>query len=251
MAEQKKVPLVEFREVVKTFNEKLVLDGISFAVEEGKTLCIIGGSGTGKSVTLKLLMGLMPFDSGEIFYRGQPLSEMSEVDLNHIRGDIGMVFQGSALFDSLSVYDNVAYPLVDREDLDEAAIDPIVMKRLELVGLKDSAELFPSDLSGGMQKRVGFARAIAKDPHVILYDEPTAGLDPTNVNRIDGLIRTFQEVMQVTSIVVTHNMPSVNEIADRVALLYNKKLAFSGTLEEFRGSRDPVVVQFIEGKIGE
>lgn len=247
----KKPPVVEFRDVVKAFDDKLVLDGINFKVEEGETLCIIGGSGTGKSVTLKLLMGLMPFDAGEIYYRGRAISEMSEVDLNKIRSDIGMVFQGSALFDSLAVYDNIAYPLADREDLSEETIEDIVMKKLQLVGLEDAAQLFPADLSGGMQKRVGFARAIATDPHVILYDEPTAGLDPTNVNRIDGLIRRFQEVMKVTSIVVTHNMVSVGEVADCVALLFNKKLAFCGTLEEFHASRDPVVNQFIAGRIGD
>jgi len=245
------VPVIEFRNVVKSFGPKLILDGISFRVFEGETLCVIGGSGTGKSVTLKLLMGLIPFDSGEIFFRGRPISEMDEDQLNDIRVQIGMVFQAAALFDSLSVYENIAYPLVEQFHVDESKIEETVKEKLALVGLPEAIDLMPSNLSGGMLKRVGLARAIATGAKVVLYDEPTAGLDPTNVNRIDDLILKIQKDLNVTSIVVTHHMPSVYNIANRVALLFNKKMIFEGGIEEFKTSRDPNVVKFIEGRIGE
>lgn len=244
-------PIIEFREVCKSFGDKSILEGLSFSVFEGETLCIIGGSGTGKSVTLKLLLGLIPADQGEIYYKGKAVSEMTEKQMNQMRTEVGMVFQGSALFDSLSVYENVAYPLEERFHMREEEIEQIVFQKLDLVGLRDAAENYPADLSGGMKKRVGLARAIATNPHAILYDEPTAGLDPTNVNRIDHLILHLQDVMNVTSVVVTHHMPSVDVVADRVALLFNKKLAFCGTLDEFKNSQEAVVREFVEGRIGE
>jgi phospholipid/cholesterol/gamma-HCH transport system ATP-binding protein len=246
-----KAPIIEFRDVVKSFGSKVILDGISFKVFEGETLCVVGGSGTGKSVTLKLLLGLMPFDSGEIFFKGQPISELDEDKLNEIRVQVGMVFQGSALFDSMNVFDNVAYPLMEQFHLEDEKLEDIILKKLEMVGLKDAAELMPSSLSGGMLKRVGLARAIATDAKVILYDEPTAGLDPTNVNRIDELILKCQSEFKVTSIVVTHHMDSVYRIANRVALLLNKKMIFEGPVADFKTSRDSNVVKFVEGRIGD
>jgi phospholipid/cholesterol/gamma-HCH transport system ATP-binding protein len=176
---------------------------------------------------------------------------MTEKEINHLRTEIGMVFQGSALFDSLSVYDNVAYPLEERFHMKEDEIEKVVLEKLALVGLQDSVDLFPADLSGGMKKRIGLARAIATNPHAILYDEPTAGLDPTNVNRIDKLIQELKMMMKATSVVVTHHMESVYRIADRVALLYEKKLAFSGTLTEFKSTENPLVHEFVEGTLGE
>lgn len=244
-------PLVEFKNVVKSFGDKTILDGVSFAVHEGETLCVIGGSGTGKSVTLKLLLGLVPYDGGEILYRGQALTQMREEELNKMRQRMGMLFQGGALFDSLSVFENVAYPLEERGERDEQKIREQVLEHLEWVGLKGSAELTPSDLSGGMVKRVGLARAIITEPELILYDEPTAGLDPTNVNRIDDLILDLKKRLKAASIVVTHHMESVFRIADKVALLYRKKIAFYGTIQELKASRDPVVQEFIEGRIGD
>lgn len=246
-----RTPVIEFRDVVKSFGTKLVLDGISFKVFEGETLCVIGGSGTGKSVTLKLLLGLLPFDSGEIYFRGEPISEMDEDRLNEIRVQIGMVFQGSALFDSMTVFDNVAYPLVEQFHIDPLKLEEIVLNKLDMVGLKDAAELMPANLSGGMLKRVGLARAIATDAKIILYDEPSAGLDPTNCKRIDDLILKFQKQFKVTSIVVTHHMDSVYKIANRVTLLLNKKMIFEGSIDEFRASREPNVVKFVEGRIGD
>lgn len=244
-------PLIEFKNVVKRFGAKTVLDGVSFQVADGETFCVIGGSGTGKSVTLKLLLGLIPFDAGEIYFRGRPISAMSEDELNVMRSEIGMLFQGGALFDSMTVFENVAYPLEEKGGYSEADIKHIVRAKLALVGLRDVNEVFPADLSGGMVKRVGLARAIATDPNIILYDEPTAGLDPTNVNRIDDMIIDLKRRLKIASIVVTHHMPSVFRIADTVALLYRKKIAFIGTIEELRSSRDPAVTQFIEGRIGD
>lgn len=212
---------------------------------------MIGGSGTGKSVTLKLLLGLIPCDEGEIYFQGRPISEMDEDELNAMRSNVGMLFQGGALFDSMTVYENVAYPLEETGRFSAEDVGKIVHEKLSLVGLNDVDDLFPSDLSGGMVKRVGLARALATEPHVILYDEPTAGLDPTNVNRIDDMILDLKKRLKVASVVVTHHMPSVFRIADKVALLYRKKIAFIGTIQELRTSRDPIVHQFIEGRIGD
>lgn len=244
-------PILEFKNVVKSFGGKVVLDGVSFQVFEGETFCIIGGSGSGKSVTLKLILGLIPFDSGEIYFRGKLISELNERELNKIRLHFGMVFQGSALFDSMNVFENVAYPIYELNKYSDEEIEKYVNQKLEIVGLLDAAELYPADLSGGMKKRIGVARAIAADPQVILYDEPTAGLDPSNVNRIDELILHLQKAFSVTSVLVTHNMESVYRVADRVGLMHNKKLEFIGTLEEFKKSSDPIVVKFVSGDIGE
>ena len=243
-------PIIEFKNVSKSFGDKQVIDRISFEVYPGETFCIVGGSGAGKSVTLKLLLGLMPIDEGQVFFKGQPISEFTEHQLNKIRQEFGMVFQGSALFDSLTIYDNIAYPLVERRRYSEDEIDKRVAEMLDVVGLHQVEDLYPADLSGGMRKRVGLARALAAHPQVILYDEPTAGLDPANVNRIDKLILGLQKNYQVTSLLVTHNMPSVFAVADRVVLLYDRKIAFSGTLPEFKNSKDPVVSGFISGKLG-
>lgn len=244
-------PLIEFKNVTKSFEDKLILDGVNFTVQDGETFCVIGGSGTGKSVTLKLLLGLIPFDEGEIYFQGRPISEMDDDELNAMRSNVGMLFQGGALFDSMTVYENVAYPLEETGRFSAEDVGRIVHEKLSLVGLNDVDDLFPSDLSGGMVKRVGLARALATEPHVILYDEPTAGLDPTNVNRIDDMILDLKKRLKVASVVVTHHMPSVFRIADKVALLYRKKIAFIGTIQELRTSRDPIVHQFIEGRIGD
>lgn len=245
------IPIIEFKNVVKSFDDKIILEGLSFQVFQGETFCVIGGSGTGKSVTLKLLLGLIPIDEGEIYFKGQPLSELSEDQINKMRQHIGMVFQGSALFDSMTVYENIAYPLEERYDYDEEKLSQVVYEKLDLVRLREAADLYPADLSGGMKKRVGVARALATNPDVILYDEPSAGLDPTNVKRVDHLIQQLQKDLAVTSILVTHHMPSVYEVADRVALLYHKKMAFCGPLDDFKKSVDPIVTGFIQGTIGD
>jgi len=246
-----KTPIIEFREVCKAFDEKKILDRFSFSVNPGEVFCLIGGSGTGKSVTLKLLLGLMDFEGGEVFFAGKPLSSMAETDLNMIRQQMGMVFQGSALFDSLTVYENIAYPLREKGGFTEREIEDIVTEKLEWVGLPGIEDLEPADLSGGMKKRVGLARAIVTNPSVVLYDEPTAGLDPTNTNRIDDLILRLAQEKKVTSVLVTHHMPSVYRIATHVALLLEKRVMFQGSIDEFRKTKNPLVHQFVNGTLGE
>lgn len=243
-------PLIEFKKVAKSFGSNVILEDMTFSVNAGETFCVIGGSGSGKSVSLKLLLGLLPIDSGQIFFKGQDITEFDERELGQIRSHFGMVFQGSALFDSMTVDENVAYPLYELDKYSDDEIKRIVNEKLKLVDLANTGELYPGDLSGGMKKRVGLARALATDPEVILYDEPTAGLDPSNVNRIDELILHLQKNFGVTSILVTHHMPSVYEVANRVGLLYKKRLGFIGTLEEFKNSTNPLVRKFVEGEIG-
>lgn len=242
-------PIIKFDNVCKAFDTKVILDRFSFSVQEGEVFCLIGGSGSGKSLTLKLLLGLVGIDAGEIYFANQAISNLTEKQLGEIRQQIGMVFQGSALFDSLTVFENIAYPLRERGGFSESEIERIVAEKLDWVGLPGTEDLAPADLSGGMKKRVGLARAIAVNPKVVLYDEPTAGLDPTNTNRIDDLILRLAEEKKVTSVLVTHHMPSVYRIATHVALLFEKKVAFQGTIDEFRRTKDVTVHKFVEGSI--
>jgi phospholipid/cholesterol/gamma-HCH transport system ATP-binding protein len=242
---------ISFKNIDKSFGENQVYKGLSLDIFKGETITIIGGSGTGKSVMLKLLLGVMPPDSGDIFFDGQNVCEMESKDLIHMRKRIGMLFQGAALFDSLTVKENVAYPLREHFDYDEDKLSRIVAEKLSVVGLPGIEEMMPADLSGGMKKRVGLARAIATDPEVILYDEPTTGLDPTNTNRIDDLILDLQKKFKVTSIVVTHDMASAFRVSDRLALIYNKKIEYVGTKDQVKNSTNKIVQQFINGQIGE
>lgn len=243
-------PIIEFKNVSKSFDDKHVLDNVSFQAFEGETFCIIGGSGVGKSVALKLLLRLDPVDSGDILFRDKSILSLDETEINDIRRHFGMVFQGSALFDSMSVFDNLAYPLLEMRQFNDDEIESRILEKLEVVGMADAVNLFPSDLSGGMRRRVGLARALVTNPQVILYDEPTTGLDPANVNRIDLLILRLQHKYNATSIVVTHNMESVYRIADRVALLHDRHFVFVGTLQEFKESSNPLVQQFVRGELG-
>ena len=243
--------LIEFKDVSKRFGKKEVLKNLNLSVKPGETLTIIGGSGTGKSLTLKLLLGLMEPDSGHVLFKGVDVTQMQDEELMKMRSSVGMLFQGAALFDSLSVYENVAYPIREHFDYPEEKITQIVKIKLELVGLDGIEDLYPSELSGGMKKRVGLARAIATDPEVVLYDEPTAGLDPANTNRIGELITHLQEVLKVTSVVVSHDMEFAFKISNRMALLHNKKIEFIGTVGEVKHSTNPLVQNFILGEIGE
>lgn len=242
---------IEFKNVSKSFGDHAVLEFMDLSIIKGETLTIIGGSGSGKSVTLKLLLGLLNPDQGEVTFKGGVVSQMKEETLIEMRARIGMLFQGAALFDSLTVFENVSYPIIEHFKYPEEKVRDIVRKKLNLVGLSGVEQMFPADLSGGMKKRVGLARAIATDPEVILYDEPTTGLDPANTNRIDELIRNLQEVLKVTSIVVTHDMASAFKVSNRMALLHNKKIEFVGNVDEIRGSKNPVVQNFIRGEIGD
>lgn len=245
-------PIIHLENVTKRFQTRVVIERLSLEILEGETLTIIGGSGSGKSVTLKLILGLMRPDHGRIFFRGKEIGTMTETELIAMRRQIGMLFQGGALFDSLTVRGNVAYPLREHaRDLHEDAINEMVRAKLALVGLPNIESMMPADLSGGMKKRVALARAIATDPAVILYDEPTTGLDPANTQRINRLILECQRQLKVTSIVVTHDMQSAFMVTNRLALLYNRHIEFVGTVDEARVSKNPIVQNFIRGQMEE
>lgn len=243
--------MIECKNLSIAFGPKKVLNGLNLAIEQGETITIIGGSGSGKSVLLKLILGLLPPDQGEIFFKGREVFSMEEQALIEMRSKIGMLFQGAALFDSLTVFENIAYPIREHFSHPEEKITEMVREKLDLVGLEKTEGMFPADLSGGMKKRVGLARAIATHPEVILYDEPTTGLDPANTHRIAELILRLQKLLKVTSIVVTHDMETAFKVSDRVALLHDKKIEFVGSVEEVKKSANPVVQNFIRGDIGE
>ncbi len=242
-------PAIEFRQVHKTFEQIPVLTGMDLAIRPGETLTIIGGSGSGKSVTLKLIVGLFKPESGQILIEGEDIVPMAEDRLLQVRKKIGMVFQNSALFDSLSVAENIAYPLREHTTMSETEIRERIRETLNLVGLEGVEEKDPADLSGGMRKRVALARAIALVPRIILYDEPTTGLDPTNTEKINELIVDTAEKLGVTSVVVTHDMRSAFKVSDRIAFLNMGKIAMDGTPREIEGSDLPLVRQFISGSL--
>jgi len=242
-------PAIEFRQVHKTFEQIPVLTGMDLAIRPGETLTIIGGSGSGKSVTLKLIVGLLKPESGQILIEGEDIVPMAEDRLLQVRKKIGMVFQNSALFDSLSVAENIAYPLREHTTMSETEIRERIRETLNLVGLEGVEEKDPADLSGGMRKRVALARAIALVPRIILYDEPTTGLDPTNTEKINELIVDTAEKLGVTSVVVTHDMRSAFKVSDRIAFLNMGKIAMDGTPREIEGSDLPLVRQFISGSL--
>ncbi len=243
---------IKFEHIKKAFNSKVVYNDLNLEIKKGETITIIGGSGTGKSVMLKLLLGLLAPDAGKIFFDQKNTVGLSDEEMLNVRFRVGMLFQGGALFDSMTVAENVAYPIREHsKDCDEEKISQIVKEKLQVVGLSEVEQMMPSDLSGGMKKRVSLARAIATNPEVILYDEPTTGLDPTNTKRINELIINLQKKYKVTSIVVTHDMASAFKISDRLALLYDKKIEFVGTKEEIDHSDNEIVKKFIAGEIGE
>ncbi|MCE9625429.1 MAG: ATP-binding cassette domain-containing protein [Deltaproteobacteria bacterium] len=245
-------PFIRFEKIQKAFDEKVIYTDLTLDIQKGETITIIGGSGTGKSVMLKLLLVLMKPDAGKIFFDGKNVLEIPNDELITVRKRVGMLFQGGALFDSMTVFDNVAYPLYEHyKDYSDEKVAKIVHEKLEVIGLPDTADMMPADLSGGMKKRIALARAIATDPEVILYDEPTTGLDPTNTNRINDLILDLQKKFKVTSLVVTHDMNSAFKVSNRLALLYDKKIEFIGTKAEIDKSDNEVVRKFIDGQIGE
>ena len=239
--------MIAIRNLKKRLGGKQVLNGVDLEVRSGEAVVVMGPSGTGKSVLLKHILGLMMPDQGSIEVNGEEIVGRKERELNQIRKKFGMVFQGAALFDSMTVGENVALALREHTDLDEQAIERRVVERLEWVGLKQVEQMKPASLSGGMRKRVGLARAIAMDPEFILYDEPTTGLDPIMSDAIDRLMRDLQRRMNVTSIVVTHDLGSAFKVGDRIAMLLGGKIIFNGPPDEVRQTRHPVVRQFIEG----
>lgn len=242
-------PIIKFRDVKKAFGDKVIYRGLSLDVYPGETITVIGGSGVGKSVLLKMLIRLLEADAGSITFHGEEITKMKEVKARLLRRRIAMLFQGAALFDSISVGDNVAYGLHEhyRDEMTEAQIAERVDWALSLVGLPGIEAMRPSDLSGGMKKRVGLARAIAVQPEVLLYDEPTTGLDPINTERINHLIRGLKKALTVTSIVVTHDMKSAFSISDRMAMVQAGEIILSGTPAEFERSTDSRVENFIRG----
>jgi phospholipid/cholesterol/gamma-HCH transport system ATP-binding protein len=238
---------IKVLDVTKRFGAQTVLDSIRLDVIDGETLVILGGSGSGKSTLLRLMIGNLMPDGGEIVALGENLSQMTDDELASYRKSIGVLFQSGALFNSMTVAENVALPLREHSDLPEETIEIVVKIKLELVGLREHAEKMPSQLSGGMKKRAGLARALALDPKILFYDEPSAGLDPVTSAEIDELIIDLNNKLGVTSVVVTHEMDSAFRIADRMVLLDRGKFVVSGTPDEMRDSQDPLVRQFVHG----
>ncbi|TMQ66146.1 MAG: ABC transporter ATP-binding protein [Candidatus Eisenbacteria bacterium] len=239
--------MIRIRGLTKRLGTKQVLDGVDLDIGKGESVVVMGRSGTGKSVLLKHVIGLMTPDQGSIEIDGQEIVGLKEHDLDEVRKRFGMLFQGAALFDSLTVGENVGLALREHQRLDEREVRRRVAERLEWVGLSGVEDMKPASLSGGMRKRVGLARAIAMDPQVILYDEPTTGLDPIMADVIDQLIRGLQRRLGVTTVVVTHDLVSAYKLADRIAMLHDGKVVFTGTVDETRHTQDPLVRQFVQG----
>ena len=239
--------MIEIQQVSKSFNAHQVLDGVDLTIPTGQTMVIIGRSGCGKSVLLKHMIGLIKPDAGAVRVNGTDIGRLAGPALDQIRMKFGMLFQGAALFDSMTAAENVAFPLEEHTTMSPQAIRQRVQECLELVGLQGVDDHVPSELSGGMRKRLGLARALAVNPEIILYDEPTTGIDPIMGDIINELIVALRDRLKVTSVVVTHDMRSAYKVADRIAMLYNGKIVEAGTPEAIRTSTNPVVRQFIEG----
>lgn len=242
-----KEPMIKIRQLKIAFGDKLVLNDLDLDVYEGETLAVIGPSGTGKSTVIKVLTGLLPPTSGSVVIDGQETSGYSEEEWDGLRRRMGVVFQYSALFDFLSVGENVAFGLRRYFKLSEEEIQERVAQLLDLVGMPDTQKMLPSELSGGMKKRVALSRALAMEPRIVLYDEPTSGLDPVMTMTISRLIRKTQEQLSLTSVLVTHDMESAFFAADRIAMLDKGKIVQIGTPDEIRQSRNPVVYAFVHG----
>jgi len=238
--------MIKIKNVTKKFGDKIALNNISFNINKGETLAIIGGSGSGKSTLLRLLIGLIHPTEGEIYLNDEPLSEKTEEEWDKTRLKMGMVFQYSALFDSMTVFENVAFGLREHKNLTEEEIAKIVQEKLDLVGLPNVAHLMPNELSGGMKKRVSLARACAYNPSIIFYDEPSSGLDPITTRKIDSLIMDTQKKLKVTSVVVTHDMLSAVHIADRIAMVDHGDLVAIAPVEEFRNIDDTRIKEFFQ-----
>lgn len=243
-------PLIRFSGVQKRFGPKVIYRDLNLEIRRGEVFTVLGGSGVGKSVMLKMLIGLLRADSGSIRFDGDEVTKMGEAELSIVRQRIAMLFQSGALFDSISVGENVRYGLAEhfQKKMSLAEQKDRVAWALGLVGLPGVEDMWPADLSGGMRKRVGLARSIAVQPEVVLYDEPTTGLDPINTARVNHMIMGLQNKLNITSIVVTHDMKSAFSISDRMAMVHSGQVILEGTPDEFRHAKDPRVSDFIEGR---
>ncbi len=241
--------MIHLKEVYKSFGRNHVLRGVNLEIKCGESMVVIGGSGTGKSVLIKCVIGLLRHDRGEIYVDGKEVSHLNESGWNELRKKFGMLFQRDALFDSLTVWENVGFALRHHTHLTDEQIKDMAIEKLKLVGLSNIENLMPAELSGGMRKRVSLARAIAMEPAILLYDEPTTGLDPIMANVINELIVTMREKLDVTSIAITHDMNSAYRIADRIAMLYQGEIIEVGTPQEIKSSQNPIVQQFIQGEV--
>jgi phospholipid/cholesterol/gamma-HCH transport system ATP-binding protein len=239
--------MIEVRDLKKSFGSNIILDGVSFRIEHGESVVIIGRSGGGKSVLLKHLIGLLQPDSGAVLIDGEDIVPMNERELLRVRHKFGMLFQGAALFDSMTVEENIAFAFRNDRSLPDSEVRDKVAKVLEMVDLPGTQEKKPSELSGGMRKRVGLARAIVYQPQIVLYDEPTTGLDPIVSDSIDKLMLRVRDRLDVTTVVVTHDMRSARRVGQRILMLHNKRIYATGTPDEIFNSQDPIVRRFIEG----
>ena len=238
--------MIQIKNLYKEFDGHQVLEGLNLEVEKGATMVVMGRSGCGKSVLLKLIMRLLKPDSGEIWIDGRDTTDLNDKQMDEVRKRFGMVFQSSALFDSLTVGENVAFSVSRHTDMSQEQIARLVAEKLELVDLSNTEDLMPVDLSGGMKKRVSLARAISMDPEIVLYDEPTTGLDPVTAEEINHLIAELHDRLKVTSIVITHDMNSAFATATRMAMLYGGKIVAEGKPDDFRQSTEPIVRQFLK-----
>ena len=248
MAER--TPIISVRKLVKSFGGTPVLTGLDLDVKEGTTCVILGGSGSGKTVLMKHIIGLLKPDSGQVLVEGEDVVPLDDRGLERVRRKFGMVFQGSALFDSMTVFENVAFPLREHTRLSEAEIRQRVADKLGLVGLRGIESRYPADLSGGMRKRVGLARAIVRDPKIVLYDEPTTGLDPITTDYVDDMILTAKQKLGVTSLVISHDVASSFKVADQIAFLSEGKIVAHAPPAELRRSQHPVVKLFLSTWFG-
>lgn len=240
-------PLIQLENIYKRFDSKQILNGVTLSIYKGEVTTIIGKSGVGKSVLLKHIIGLLKPDSGRILFLGQPLSEMKKNDKRNFKSKISYLFQGTALFDSLSVFENIALPIKEKRSLSEAQINEQIRGTMEKLDLYDIDDKYPSQLSGGMKKRVALARALVTNPEIVLFDEPTTGLDPIRKNAVHSMISNYQKRFEFTGIVVSHEIPDIFYFSQRVAMLSEGKILFEGTSQEIQETSDPEVQQFIRG----